>query len=77
MCLSISCATDNVEYDFGHIFTTEQLAAVTPDDITRYFKFQCHGNPEADTDVGRPINRVNSLKTWTYHSCVMEWILSW
>ena len=56
VCLSIVYFMryrDNVEYDFGHYFTTEQLAAVTPDedDIIRYFKFKCYGNPEADTDV--------------------------
>ena len=44
---------DNVENDFGQNFTTEQFAALTPDadDIIRYFKFKCYGNPEADTNV--------------------------
>ena len=55
---------DQVEYEFGHQFTTEQLAAVVPNDLIRYFKFRLYGNPDADTDIEKPKCRSNALKSW-------------
>lgn len=55
---------DQVEYEFGHEFAREDLAAVVPNDLIRYFKFRLYDNPDADTDIEKPKCRSNALKGW-------------
>lgn len=55
---------DQVEYEFGHEFARDDLAAIVPNDLIRYFKFRLYGNPEADTDVEKPKCRSNAVKGW-------------
>eukprot|EP00984_Skeletonema_dohrnii_P025522 scaffold14697_cov128-Skeletonema_dohrnii-CCMP3373.AAC.1 len=59
---------DQVEYEFGHEFTREDLAAVVPNDLIRYFKFRLYDNPDADTDIEKPKCRSNVLKGWKKQS---------
>ena len=55
---------DNVEYEFGHEFTTDQLAAIVPNDLVRYFKKRAYDNPEANTDIEKPQIRADSARYW-------------
>jgi len=41
---------DNIEYEFDHQFTQEQLQSITPTDLIKYFKYRCYGNPDADAE---------------------------
>ncbi len=68
-----------MEYEFGHEFTTDQLAAIVPNDLVRYFKKRAYDNPEANTDIEKPQIRADSARYWKkcishfMHNQHMQW----
>ena len=45
---------DGVNYTSDREFTPEELQALTPDDIYRYFKLLAYGNADANEDAENP-----------------------
>jgi len=55
---------DQHQYNKEHVFTQEQLSAVTADDMLAWFNLKSYGTPTPTLD-DRPMNcRSNSLKYW-------------
>jgi 4-amino-4-deoxy-L-arabinose transferase-like glycosyltransferase len=55
---------DNAHYNIEKEFTPQELAAVMPDDISKWFKLRAYGSTDADEDA-RPLGcRSTSLLFW-------------
>jgi len=56
---------DGVIYPDDREFTPEELQALTPDDIYRYFKLRAYGNADADEDEENPTEaRSSAVLFW-------------
>ena len=55
---------DGADYSRDHVFTTEELATVTPSDICRWMKFRAYGTPDPSRDANPTEARSGSLLTW-------------
>ena len=53
------------EYQPCHVWTGDELLAVTPDIIVRYIKLKVYGSEDAQTDVTPPLYyRSSTIKFW-------------
>ena len=52
---------DSTSYENDHEFSTNALAAITPEEIARWFKTRAYGNPDADPSVDRPTMRARTF----------------
>ena len=55
---------DYQQYDKGHVFTREELAAVTADEVLGWFNYKAFGMPTPTLDDRPTQCRSNSLKYW-------------
>mmetsp|Transcript_26866 Transcript_26866/g.38107 ORF Transcript_26866/g.38107 Transcript_26866/m.38107 type:complete len:262 (+) Transcript_26866:298-1083(+) len=55
---------DNVQYEKNHIFTAEQLGALTPNDVLRWMNVQTFGIPNPALDANRTLAWSNTIKYW-------------
>ena len=44
-----------IPYNKHSVFSREELAAISPEEIVRWFKEKVYGNADADSDVDLPV----------------------